>query len=406
MRVRNILLVVLIIFLAGLPVYGEEGITDTEIHIGQCGPLSGVAKAWGQTTSGPKLYFAYINAQGGIHGRKLVSTCFDDHYNPARTMAGVKNLQEDKGIFAWLGVVGAENGLRIKDYLMKRQIPWVGPLSGAKAWIDPPSEYLFAIYPQNEYEASMITRYAGEVLKKQKMAIIYQDDHFGREGLAGLKSQIAAYPDMKLVAEVPVDKQETRLSPYVQQLRQSKPDIVLLWVNPISAFKILYLGEITRFNPIWMAPSALSDYELMFEKSKGLTKGLISMNYLTRDDSKIEKYRKFWEEHQEELNIPQFTGFVIGSIGYAEVLAEGIKRCGRELTREKLVREMEKIQNYNKSVLSTISYGPFDPDNPDCRSGLTRLYMTQCADNGETRVLTDWYDLDSSIIKEINPPEL
>src|SRR6056297_2398049 len=101
MRIHHILLALLAIFLFGFPAYGEEGVTKTKIHIGQCGPLSGVAEAWGQTVYGPKLYFEYINAHGGIHGRKLVLTYFDDHYNPAKTMSGVKNLQEEKGIFAW-----------------------------------------------------------------------------------------------------------------------------------------------------------------------------------------------------------------------------------------------------------------------------------------------------------------
>ncbi|MFP4446515.1 MAG: ABC transporter substrate-binding protein, partial [Desulfosudaceae bacterium] len=365
----------------------------------------GVAQAWGQTTSGPKLYFAYLNAQGGIHGRKVVLTTFDDQYNPARTMHGVKNLQESKGIFAWLGVVGTENGLRIKDYLMNRNIPWVGPFSGARAWIDPPEKNLFAIYPQNEYEAALITRYAGEVLKKKKIAVIYQDDQYGREGLAGLKSQIKKYPEMELVAAVAIDKQEIRLSPQVQQLRQKKPDVVLLWVNPLAAFKILYLGKITGFAPIWMASTALSDYELIFEKSRGLTAGMISMNYLSRNDSEIEKYRKFWEKHKEELNIPAFTGYVRGSIGYAQVMAEGLRRCGRNVTREKFVRQLEELDNFRENTIGTISYGPYNADDTACRSGLQRLYMTQCTDQGGTRVLTDWYDLDSPI-KQVNPPEM
>jgi len=405
MRLRNFFLAVLAVLVSGLPAAGEVGVTDTEIHIGQCGPLSGVAQAWGQTVLGPKLYFAYLNAQGGIHGRQVVLTAFDDQYNPARTMHGVKNLQEKKGMFAWLGVVGTENGLRIKEYLVNRNIPWVGPFSGARAWIDPPVENLFAIYPQNEYEAALITRYAGEVLQKKKIAIIYQDDQYGREGLAGLKSQIKKYPEMELVAAVAADKQETQLSPHVQQLRQNKPDIVLLWVNPLAAFKVLYLAEITRFDPIWMASTALSGYELMFEKSRGLTAGMISMNYLSRDDAEIEKFKKFWETHQEELNIPAFTGYVLGTIGYAQVMAEGLKRCGRELTREKFVRQLEKLKNFHQNTIGTISYGPFDPEDPSCRSGLRKLYMTQCTDQGGTRVLTDWYDLDSPI-KQVNSPEM
>src|SRR6056297_3009142 len=108
---------------------------------------------------------------------------------------------------------------------------------------------------------------------------------------------------MKVVAEVPVSKKENKLAPYVQELRKNEPDMVLLWVNPFSAFKILYLAKITRFAPVWLAPSPLSDYEYMYEKSRGVIEGLISVNYLTRDRSKIKKYKAFWKKHKKELGI-------------------------------------------------------------------------------------------------------
>ena len=131
-------------FLLGL---AEEGVTDTEIHIGQWGPQTGPAAPWGAVARGTDAYFKMINAEGGINGRKLIHHMFDDAYNPAKTKAGVKELQESIGMFAWVSGVGTAPGLSVKDYLMERKIPWVGPSAGSLHWIEPPRKYLFAVYP-------------------------------------------------------------------------------------------------------------------------------------------------------------------------------------------------------------------------------------------------------------------
>ncbi|MFZ3048251.1 MAG: ABC transporter substrate-binding protein, partial [Desulfatirhabdiaceae bacterium] len=147
-KLQCILFAAALIF--GLTVFAvaEEGVTDTEIHIGQWGPQTGPAAAWGSVARGTDAYFKMINDEGGINGRKLVLHMFDDGYNPAKTMAGVKDLQEGKGMFAWVSGVGTATGLAVRDYLMQKKIPWVGPASGSQVWVTPPSKYLFGVYPQ------------------------------------------------------------------------------------------------------------------------------------------------------------------------------------------------------------------------------------------------------------------
>jgi len=111
------------IFALTATVSAEEGVTDTEIHIGQWGPQTGPAAAWGSVARGTDAYFKMINAEGGINGRKIIYHMFDDGYNPAKTRAGVKELQEGIGMFAWVGGVGTAPGMAVKDYLMERKIP-------------------------------------------------------------------------------------------------------------------------------------------------------------------------------------------------------------------------------------------------------------------------------------------
>ncbi len=126
--IRFIILILLIA--VGMPatLFAEEGVTDTEIHIGTFGPLSGPAKLWGDTLYGSDLLFKMVNAEGGIHGRKVVFHMIDDSYNPAKAKAGVKRLHESVGIFAWVGSPGTASSMAVKDYLVKRNVPWVGPV--------------------------------------------------------------------------------------------------------------------------------------------------------------------------------------------------------------------------------------------------------------------------------------
>ena len=186
----------------------EEGVTDTEIHIGQWGPQTGPAAPWGAVARGTDAYFKMINAEGGIHGRKLVHHYFDDAYNPAKTKAGVKQLQEDVGMFAWVSGVGTAPGLAVKDYLMKRKIPWISPSTGSAHWVDPPNKYLFTIYPMYSGDSQVLVRYAVQDLGLKRIAIAYQNDDYGKLGVVGAQKQLTK-EGLKLVAKIPVNVADT-----------------------------------------------------------------------------------------------------------------------------------------------------------------------------------------------------
>ena len=168
----------------------EEGVTDTEIHIGQWGPQTGFAAPWGAVARGTDAYFKMINAEGGIHGRKLVHHYFDDAYNPAKTKAGVKQLQEEIGMFAWVSGVGTAPGLAVKDYLTQRKIPWIGPSTGSTHWVDPPNKYIFAVYPLYSGDSQVLVRYAVQEMGLKRIAITYQNDDYGKLGLVGARKQM------------------------------------------------------------------------------------------------------------------------------------------------------------------------------------------------------------------------
>ncbi len=383
----KIFIVLLLVISFPMVLAAEEGVTDTEIHIGEFGPLSGPAKLWADCLYGAELCFNLVNKEGGLHGRKIVFHMIDDSYNPAKTKAAVKNLQETTGIFAWVGGVGTPTGMAVKDYLVSRNIPWVGPLSGSEVFVKPPMKNIFALYPHYSLSVKVLIRYAVKDLGKKKIAIVYLNNPFGQEGVEGAKKTLGEF-GLELAAAVPVDVNETNLSPACMDLRKAQPDTVLLWMDPFKSLRLLTLAKQMELTPQWMAGSMFSDFPQLHQLSKGLIEGMITDNYATfANKEHLEKIKKAQAEMgNKESN---WTISFIAGFGYAEVLVEGLKRTGPDLTREKFIASMEKIKNF-KCLLEDVTFKSFDPNDPLCRYGSRRVYLQQCLPAGEFKIISGW----------------
>ncbi|MBF0121331.1 MAG: ABC transporter substrate-binding protein [Desulfobacterales bacterium] len=370
----------------------EDGVTDKEIHIGQWGPLTGPAASWGSVLRGTDVLFKMINDEGGIHGRKIVYHMFDDSYSPVKTLAGVKQLQESVGIFAWAGGVGTSTGLAVKDYIMSKKVPWVGPVSGSIHWIMPPQKYLFAVYPLYYMEARVLARYALEKMGKKRFAMIYQNDDYGTYGLDGAEIEIKNH-GLKLLAKIPVETSDTDLRPSIVKLKKVNPEVVLIWLNPTQAINVVRNSNIENFKPQWMTTSTCSDFEYMYKLSKSHWEGVFSVLFSELPNSNLplmQKYRNAYEKYGSKED--RWGPFFYAGIGLLEPMIEALKRCGRDLTREKFIKEMEGIKNF-KGISGNISYKPFDPEDPECRQGQKEVFVIQCQKNGQTKVLSDWMEI-------------
>jgi len=360
-------------------------VTDTEIHIGQTGPLSGPARIWGGTVKGAALRCKMANENGGIHGRKIVHHTYDDGYNPAKSKAGVKRLQESIGMFAWLGIVGTSNGQAVMDYLVQREIPWVGPFSGSTAWYDPPQKTVFSLYPPYWFEAEVLCEYAVKQQKKTNIAVVYQDDGYGRSGLHGAQKALTQY-DLTLAAAIPVERDNIKYSEVVAKLARAKSDAVLMWINPFSVLRLLRVAKQADISPQWMVSSSLSSFKTFYPLTKGLIEGLISVNYATHEESILKRFKQAKAKLAPE---DRWNTTYIAGMAYADVMLEALKRCGRDLTREKFIKAMESLEGY-KNLTSRIRFAPYDSESPLCRLGQRAIYLQQCQKGGAVKILTDW----------------
>ena len=394
MKKRNLGILLAVCFIVfGLPftALAEEGVTDTTIRIGQWGPQTGPAAPWGAVARGTGVYFQMINDEGGINGRKIEYSMFDDGYNPAKTKAGVKELQEGKGMFGWACGVGSAPGLAVMDYLMEKKIPWVGPAAGSLNWITPPQKYLFAVYPLYYTEAQLLCRYALKNMGMKKVAIAYQNDDYGKNGVQGAEKELAKH-GLKLVAKVPVEQADTDMKPHVMEFKKVDADVVLLWVTPTHAVRIMGTAQAMQFKPQWMSSSTCSDFPLMMNISKGLWKDTIVAFFGDVPESTAPlmlKYKKAFDKYAAKDE--RWGVFFYAGIGFVEPMVEGLKRAGRDLTRERFVKEMEGIKNF-KGIFGRIDYSAFEPSDVYSRQGQKEVFLSQCLDEGKSKILTEWME--------------
>lgn len=370
-------------------VRAERGVTDTEIRIGQWGPQTGPASLWGAVARGTGCYFDMINAEGGIHGRKIKYFLRDDGYMPPRTKSIAKELVEDKKVFAFASGVGSATGMAVKKYLHNNKVPWVGAAAGSTNWAYPPTKYLFSVYPLYVDEAAILVDYAVKTLGKKRIAIFYQNDDYGKEGYYGAELALEKH-GLKLVEAVSVEPLDTDLSSHAIKLKKANPDCVLMWLLPKHGAIILQTAAKMGFSPQWMTTSTLSDTPIMFSISKGLFKDVIFTTFGELPESTkplMKNYRKAQEQFapKDRWGIFFLAGFV-----FVEPMVEGLKRCGKNLTADNFVNAMESIKNF-QGVGPKISYGP------NQRQGARSSFIGKCGEDGKAERLTDWITSDTDL---------
>jgi ABC-type branched-subunit amino acid transport system substrate-binding protein len=380
----------LVISLATVPgAMAERGVTDTEIRIGQWGPQTGPAALWGSVGRGTGCYFDMINADGGIHGRKIKYFLRDDGYMPPRTKAIAKELVDDKEVFAFAGGVGTATGMAVKKYLHKKKVPWVGPASGSSHWAFPPTKYLFADYPIYCDEVTILINYAVKTMGKKRIAFFYQNDDFGKEGLIGAQMALEKH-GMKLVAAVSVEPLDTDLSSHCMKLKSANPDCVIMFLLPKHGAIILGTAAKMGFRPQWISASVLSDMPIMYKISKGLFKDVVLTSFGEVPDSPHPLMKKYKEAHDRFAPKDRWGIFFYAGFLFVEPMVEGLKRCGRDLTADNFVKAMETLKDF-QGIGPKITYGP------NQRQGSRSFFLAKCTEGGKLVRISEWMTSDIDV---------
>jgi ABC-type branched-subunit amino acid transport system substrate-binding protein len=339
------------------------GVTDTEVVVGVSMPLTGPAAGWGVPISGGmQAWVDHLNAQGGVHGRKIKLVVKDDGYNPARALS---NLQEMKNkVLAIVGQLGSAPCAAAKEFYPENQIPLIHAYANVRMYAEQPKEkqrYYFIAYPDYEDENEYLAKYAVEKLGAKKIAHFYQNDEYGLGANAGIKKALKeAGGKAELIAEVPYEVTERALGTHALKLKESKADTVI--ISPMMSSAAIITKEMAKvaFKPRVIGNFTLGDpvmYKIAGENWEGTYVTTPGQTSTPGADPEADAVVKVLLEKNPELKGKEFMG-LFGAVSIMH-LHEGLKNAGKELTREALIEGMEKIKDWKPEGLGApVTYTP------------------------------------------------
>ena len=377
---------------AGDTTESTPGVTDTEIRIGSFGPLTGPAALWGSIIKGTDAYFKMINEEGGINGRQIKFFFKDDEYNPSKTVPAVRELIQQDEVFAIAGGVGTATCMSVFGFLEENKVPWISPMTGAGQWTQPPKENIFSVFPLYVDEGQIMAEFAVNQLEAKKLGVIYVNDDFGKSGLAGVKYKLKQL-GMDLVAELPVEPADTDLSSHIARLKESGADVVFLWVTPRHGAIALGTSAVVDFKPRWLSSLVLSDMSLMHDITKGAWEGVYFTSFMEMlpGDPKNEAFKKYREAYQKHYPQERWGTFPATGMILLEPMIEGLKRAGKDLTRDSFLEAVAGINDFDATGGIPVA---FSKDN---HLGLRSLCILQCKSATEAEVITDMIESNGNV---------
>jgi branched-chain amino acid transport system substrate-binding protein len=334
------------------------GVTDTEIKIGQTMPYSGPASAYGVIGRTEAAYFKMINEQGGINGRKINLISLDDAYSPPKTVEQVRRLVEDEKVAFCFQTLGTPPNLAIRQYLNDNKVPQLFVSTGASVFSDPEHfPWTMGYNPNYQTEAHI---YAKDVLATKpdgKIALLYQNDGFGKDYLKGLQDQLGADHAGMIVKTASYETSEPTVDSQVVTLQGSDADILVIAATPKFAAQAIRKS----FDLGWNATRYLSNVSPSIAtvlKPAGLdkSKGLITSGYVKdptdetlKDDPGIKEWRAFCDKYMSDKEFIDVNATY--AFGAAMVMVHVLKQCGNDLSRENVMKQAANIQGLQVPIL-------------------------------------------------------
>ena len=280
MRVFGLLLVVAAVAATAAVArpLATPGVTATEIRLGSSVPLSGEAAVAGNVARGADAYFKYVNAKGGVFGRKIKFTYLDDGYDPGRAVNNAIRLVQQEQVFALFSTLGTNNNLAMRKFLNQAGVPQLFVAAGATTFGKDYRQYPWTIgyIPPYAEEGEVYAKYMLAHVKKPKIAVLYQDDEYGRDLLTGLKKGLGKKRSL-IVGTVGYDPTSSDVQPQIAQLKATKANV--LCVFAFGKFSLQAFNGVSRvgWHPQIFVNDVSAASSLMIAVPQGAANGAISI---------------------------------------------------------------------------------------------------------------------------------
>jgi branched-chain amino acid transport system substrate-binding protein len=336
--------------------YGP-GASDTEIKIGNTMSYSGPNSSYGAIGKSDAAYFAMLNEQGGINGRKINFISRDDSYSPPKTVEQVRKLVEEDRVLILFNTLGTPPNTAIQGYLNDNKVPQLFVGTGAAKWNDPKRHpWTMGWQPSYRIEARIYARYILQNLPNARIAVLYQNDDFGKDYLKGLKDGLGAKSSM-IIAEEGYETSEPSIDGHIVKLKASGADVFISITTPkFAAQAIKKLAEM-NWTPLHIVSNVSSSVGgvLMpagFENSQGI----LSANYAKDasdpqwdNDAGMKKFLEFLAKYAPDAN--KLDGSVAYGYGAAQTMVKVLQMCGDNLTRENVMKQAASLKAFAPDLL-------------------------------------------------------
>jgi len=325
------------------------GVSDKEILIGSCSALEGPSHFLGtETVSGAKAYFAMVNDAGGIDGRKLKLVAYDDSYDPAKTEACFNRLMEQK-VFALGFFVGTPTAVKYIPMAESNKIPVVGLFTGAQTLYVPLRHWIVNVRASYFDETREQIDGMWGTLGYKKVGVIYPEDAFGAAVLEGVKAALKTL-NAEPIAAASYQRQTAQVGGAIDTVKAANPEAVVLVGPANTVAPILKQSHARGWKPLFLTVSFVGTDDLIQEAgldSDGMVITQVVPPYYLTDYKTVALYRRELTRYfpSAQPNFVSLEGFVD-----AMVLVEGLKRAGKELTRDGLIRGIESIHEFDMGL--------------------------------------------------------
>ena len=352
----------LVALLADSPALAEKkydpGASDTEIKIGQTMPYSGPASAYGTIGKSQTAYFKMINDQGGINGRKIKLISLDDGYSPPRTVEQTRKLVEEEEVLFTFQNLGTAPNSAIHKYMNAKKVPQLFVSTGASKWGDPEHfPWTMGWQPANQNEAHIYATYLFKNQPGAKIAVLFQNDDYGKDYLKGFHDGLGSQADKMIVKEVSYEVTDATVDSQIVTLQGSGADTLFIIATPKFASQAIRKVYDMGWKPLTFLNSVAATVATVLqpaglEKSVGL---ITALHYKDptdpqwKNDSAMMNWIAFMKKYYPEGDIKE--GYNVWGYAAAQTLVQVLKQCGDNLTHENVMRQAANLKNLEIPVL-------------------------------------------------------
>ena len=336
----------------------DTGATDTEIKIGNIMPYSGPASAYGVIGKTEAAYFKKINDAGGINGRKINFISYDDAYSPPKAVEQARKLVESDEVLFVFNSLGTPSNSAIHKYMNSKKVPQLFVATGATKWNDPREfPWTMGWQPNYQSESRIYAKYLLKEKPNAKIAVLYQNDDYGKDYLKGLKDGLGAKAASMIIAEESFETTEPTIDNHIVKLKSTGADVFVNIATPKFAAQAIKKVAEVEWKPLHILNNVSASVGSVI-KPAGYenSQGIISAAYLKDvsdpqwdNDPGMKQFLDFLAKDFPEGN--KLDGSVVVGYGVAQTLVQVLKQCGDNLTRENVMKQAASLKDFRTEVL-------------------------------------------------------